>query len=326
MSEREHDEHSEPEHGHKGHNHSHSHDIAGVKGIKLLFVILLNLIITAAETVGGIFAGSLSLISDALHNLSDVLAVIISYYAIKISGKQGDAKKTFGYRRASIMAALLNSTVLIGISFFLLREAYDKFMNPRAIDGMLVIWIAVISLVANFLSMLLLRKGAHGDMNVKSAYIHLLSDTLSSLGVIVAGALILLFKVYWVDPALTVLISLYILWECIAILRKAVNILMQGVPDHMNIDEIEGEVKGIAGITDIHHVHVWCLDENHVNFEAHVNVQDMSVSCTQEITGEVEHMLQERYGINHVTLQFEAVCEGGICPAGSECPLRKSPR
>lgn len=310
-------------HTHKG----HSHGAEGVKGIRLLFVVLLNILITAVETVGGVLSGSLSLITDALHNLSDVLAVVISYYAIKISQRQGDAKKTFGYRRASILAALLNSTVLIGISIFLLREAWEKFQDPREIDGMLVIWVALVSLAANFFSLLLLRRSVRGDMNLKSTYLHLLSDTLTSLGVIVAGALILLFKAYWVDPVLTVIISLYILWECVAILRKAVNILMQGVPDNMDIGELEARVGEIPGVAGVHHVHVWCLDENHVNFEAHVDVQDMAVSCTREITKDVERMLHEKYGISHVTLQYEAGwgCEGGDCPAGGECPVRKPP-
>jgi cobalt-zinc-cadmium efflux system protein len=255
--------------------------------------------------------------------------VIVSYFAIKVSGRQGDGRRTFGYRRASIMAALLNSSVLVGISLFLFKEAWDKFMNPGQINGMLVIWIALISLLANFLGMLLLRNGAHGDMNVKSAYIHLMSDTLSSLGVVIAGVLILLFKAYWVDPLLTVLIGVYILWECIGILRKAVNILMQGVPDNMDIGQIEGEVRAISGIKDIHHVHIWCLDESHVNFEAHVNVaQDMSVCQTQDIADAVEQLLGERYGISHVTLQFEVDCRGGACPAGGECAMKhqKSPQ
>jgi cobalt-zinc-cadmium efflux system protein len=297
-----------------------------VKGFRLILVMLLNFLITAAEVLGGILSGSLSLISDALHNLSDGLSVIVSYYAMKVSGRRGDAKRTFGYRRASIMAALLNSTVLIGISLFLFKEAWDKLMNPREINGMMVIWIAAVSFAANFLSILLLRKGSRGDMNVKSTYIHLLSDALSSLGVLLAGVLILFFRIYWVDPLLTVLISAYILWECIAMLIKAVNILMQGVPDNMDIAQIEGNVRKIAGIEDIHHVHVWSLDENHINFEAHVNVQDMSVSCTQAITSDVEHMLEERFGIGHVTLQFEVDCRGGKCPAGGECPMRKSPQ
>lgn len=292
------------EHGHEGHSHSHSHDLSEIKGVRLLFVMLLNFIITAAEIIGGIFSGSLSLISDALHNLSDGLSVIISYFAIRVSGRQSNAKKTFGYRRASIMAALLNSSVLIGISVFLFKEAYDKFINPQEINGMLVIWVAIISLVANALSVLLLKKGAHGDLNMKSTYIHLLSDVLSSLGVIVGGILILFFRIYWVDPLLTVLISVYILKESLSILLKALNILMQGTPESIDIIEIAEELCAIDCVENVHHVHVWCMNEDNIHFEAHVNVKDMPVSQTKELSERIEHILS-RHGIGHVTLQFE---------------------
>jgi cobalt-zinc-cadmium efflux system protein len=306
-------------------NGGHSHGAEGVKGIRLLLVVLLNFAITAAEVIGGLLSGSLSLISDALHNMSDGFSVIVSYFAMKVSARGGDERRTFGYRRASIMAALLNSSVLVGISLYLFAEAYRRFAHPQALNGSLVIWVAAISLAANTAGMLLLKRGARGDLNVKSTYIHLLSDALSSLGVIAAGALILLFKIYWIDPLFTVLIGAYIFWECIGILRKAVNILMQGVPDNMDIEEIETKVNEIPGVAGLHHVHVWSLDEGHVNFEAHVDVTDMPVSCTRQITSDVEKLLGEKYGISHVTLQFEADCEGGVCPAGGECPVRKPP-
>lgn len=311
-----HGEHGHEEHGRGGRGHSHAHDLSGVTGVRLMLVMLLNFLITAAEVAGGIVSGSLSLVSDALHNLSDAMSVIISYWAIRISGRKGDAKKTFGYRRASIMAALLNSSVLMGISGFLFKGAYDKFMNPRQINGSLVIWVALVSLAANFASMLLLRKGAHGDLNVKSTYIHLLSDTLSSLGVILAGVLILLFKVYWVDPLLTVLISVYILVECASILKKAINILMQGTPEHIDVDEVVEALKGMEGVDSIHHIHIWSLDENNIHFEAHVNVADMPVSRTAEFSGRFEQVLQKRFGIGHVTLQFEC---GECCSFSPEC-------
>ena len=309
-----HDHRNHGEHAGEERARSHSHGIEGITGVRLLFVMLLNFLITAAEVVGGIISGSLSLISDALHNLSDATAVIISYYALKISGRKGDAKKTFGYRRASIMAALLNSSVLVGISGFLFKEAYDKFMNPGEIDGMLVIWIALISLAADFVSMLLLRQGSHGDINVRSAYIHLLSDTLSSLGVVVAGVLILLFRIYWVDPLLTVLISVYILVESVGILKKATNILMQGTPEHIRVEDVAAAISGMEGVLGVHHVHIWSLDESNIQFEAHVDVADMPVSHAGELSARIEAALGERFGINHVTLQFECgrCCNGGI--------------
>lgn len=303
------DKHKHEEHNH-GHNHSHSH--SEIKGVRLVFIMLLNFLITAAEIIGGIYSGSLSLISDALHNFSDGLAIIISYYAIKISGRQNDIKRTFGYRRASIMAALLNSSVLIGISVFLFKEAYIKFINPQTINGSMIIWVALISLVANALGVILLEKGSHGDMNIKSTYIHLLSDVLSSVGVVIGGILILFFKIYWVDPLLTVLISIYILKESLSILKEAINMLMQGIPENININKIVDDLKKIDGVENIHHVHVWSLDESNINFEAHVNVRDMLVSETKKITENFEHILNEHHGINHITLQFEYKCCGDV--------------
>lgn len=298
----------EHKHEHEEHNHTHSHDLSEIKGVRLILVMLLNFLIAAAEIIGGIFSGSLSLISDALHNLSDGLAIIISYFAIKISGKQNDIKRTFGYRRASIMAALLNSSVLIGISVFLFIEAYDKFVNPQPIKGGVVVWVALVGLAANSLGALLLEKGSHGDMNIKSAYLHLFSDALSSVGVVLGGVLILSFGIYWVDPLLTVLISIYALRESFKILKEAMNILMQGAPENMDINKVVEGLKEIDGVEDVHHVHVWSLDDNNINFEAHVNVRDMLVSETKRMSEAFEHVLNEHYGINHITLQFEYEC------------------
>ena len=297
---------------HKGHthDHSHSHDISGIRGPRLLFVILLNFVITAAEVVGGIVAGSLSLISDALHNLSDGLATVISYFAIKISVRPNDVKRTFGYRRASIMAALLNASVLIGISAFLFKEAYDKFVDPQPVKGGIVIWVALVGLVADGLSVLLLHKHSRSNINIKAAYLHLMADTFSSVAVIVGGVLMYYLEIYWVDPLLTVLISIYILKESVGILREAVNILMQGAPKGLDVMDLVEKLKGVEGVMDIHHVHVWSLDENNVNFEAHVNVTDMPVRDTRAVSEAFEGILTA-HGINHVTLQFECdSCHG----------------
>lgn len=301
MEKHEHEEHSR--------SHSHSHDVSEIKGVRLILVMLLNFLITAVEILGGVFSGSLSLVSDALHNFSDGLSIIVSYFAIRISGRQNDMKRTFGYKRASIMAALLNSSVLIGISVFLFKEAYDKFVNPQTINGGMIIWVALISLVANALGVILLGKGSHGDMNIKSTYIHLFSDVLSSIGVVVGGILILFFKIYWVDPLLTVLISVYILKESLSILKEAINVLMQGVPDNIDINKVVEDLKKIKGVADIHHVHIWCLDENNINFEAHLNLEnDLLVSRTGRMKESAEQVLSEHYGMNHITIQFEYKC------------------
>lgn len=268
--------------------------------------MLLNFIITAAEVIGGLYSGSLSLISDALHNLSDALSIVVSYFAIKISQKSNDEKKTFGYKRATILAAVINSTVLIIISILLFKEAYFKFITPEKINGLIVIWVALIGLLANALGAYLLHKGSEEDINMKSAYLHLLSDALSSIGVVVGGIVIYYFNIYWIDPLLTVIIGLYVLKESFEILKKAVNILMQGTPENIDINEIAEELEEIEAINNIHHVHIWGLNENTIFFEAHVNLKDdILVSDTPKVYEDIEHELKEHFGITHITIQFE---------------------
>ena len=288
------------------HSHSHNHDVSNVKGINLLITMLLNLIITATEVIGGVYSGSLSLISDALHNLSDALSIVVSYFAIKMSQKSNDEKRTFGYKRSTILAAVINSTVLIIISFFLFKEAYSKFITSAKINGAIVIWVALIGLLANALGAYLLHKGSKEDINMKSAYLHLLSDALSSIGVVVGGVVIYYFNIYWVDPLLTVIIGLYVLKESYEILKQAVNILMQGTPENIDINEIVEELEEIEEIKNIHHIHVWGLTENTIFLEAHVNLrQDILISETSKIYESIEHELKEHFGISHITLQFE---------------------
>lgn len=289
-------------------NSEHQHGTSEIRGSNLIITIILNFLITIAEIIGGVLAGSLSLISDALHNLSDGLAIIISFWAIKISGKANDKKRTFGYKRASILAALLNSAVLIGISLFLFKEAYGKFLEQRAINGTIVIWVALIGLAANLLGVLLLKRGASHSLNLKAAYFHLLSDALSSVAVVLGGVAIFLFKAYWIDPVLTILISLYVLKESYDILRQTINVLMQGVPPHLEVEQIVSAITEIADIGWVHHVHLWNLDEKNVLFEAHLEIRDMMISEAELLGVQIEGILKERFGITHTTLQFECAC------------------
>jgi len=290
------------------HNHGHSHDVSNVKGANFTITVILNLIITVAEIIGGIYSGSLSLISDALHNLSDAVAIVISYVAIIISKKDNDEQKTFGYKRAGILAAVVNSSVLIVISLFLFKEAYIKLMHPTAINGFIVIWVALLGLIANTIGAFLLHSGSEDNMNIKSVYLHLFSDALSSLGVIIAGILIYFYQIYWIDSVLTVLIALYILKESFTIIKDAMSILMQGAPKGIVLSGVVNLIHNIDGVENVHHVHLWSLDENNINFEAHVNVRDMLVSETKKIDEKIIKELHEHFEINHVTIQFE--CDG----------------
>ena len=290
------------------HNHGHSHDVSNVKGANFIITVILNLVITVAEIIGGIYSGSLSLISDALHNLSDAVAIVISYVAIMISKKDNDEQKTYGYKRAGILAAVVNSSVLIVISVILFKEAYTKLLNPTAINGFVVIWVASLGLIANAIGAFLLHSGSNDNMNIKSAYLHLFSDALSSLGVVIAGILIYFYKIYWIDAVLTVLIAVYILKESLTIVMDAISILMQGSPKGIVLKGVVDLIHDIDDVENVHHVHLWSLDENNINFESHVNVRDMLVSETQKINKKIIEELQEHFEINHVTIHFE--CDG----------------
>jgi len=272
--------------------------------------MLLNFVITIAEIIGGIISGSLSLISDALHNFSDGISIIISYIAIKLKQKDNSYKHTFGFKRAEILAAVINSAILVAICFYLFYEAVKRFTNPEPIEGMLMTGVAAIGLVANIIGTLLLKRDSAHSINIHSSYLHLLSDAVSSVDVIIGGLAILFWNVYWLDPLLTILIGLYILKESFHILTEAIHILMEGTPHGISIKEVQEEVEKIEEIENIHHVHIWTVGENDTHLEAHISIADMMISKSNILGEKIESLLRKKFGINHITLQFECgVCE-----------------
>lgn len=286
------------------HSHSHSHS-EGASEKNLIFTMLLNFLITIAEIIGGIFSGSLSLISDALHNFSDGIAIIITYIAMKLGKKPKTLKYTFGLKRAEILAAIINSSTLIVISFFLIKEAIDKLINPTQITGSLMLIVATIGLIANIAGTLLLKKGAKDSMNMRAAYLHLFSDAISSLAVIIGAIFIIYFQVYWIDPILTILISLYILKEAYSITKEAVEVLMMAAPEGIDANNIKSEVEAFKGVVNIHHLHLWKLNDNTIHFEAHIEVKDDLISNLMPLKEEIEELLEHKFGIEHTTIQFE---------------------
>ncbi|USS39865.1 cation diffusion facilitator family transporter [Thermococcus aggregans] len=279
-------------------SHYHAH---GVKG-RMLFSFALNIIITIAEVVGGLLSGSLALLSDSLHNFGDSMSLLASYFAIRIGERKANNKYTFGYKRAEILVAFINSAVLVGVSLFLLVEAYKRFKNPESIDGSLMLGVALIGLFANLFSVLLLHEHAHG-LNVRSAYLHLLSDTLSSVAVVAGGIAIMKWNVLWIDPLVTVFISLYIFSEAYEILKESIEVLMEASPN-LDLGAIKEELESIPGVKNAHHFHAWRIGENEVHFECHIEVNDMPLSEAQGIIDEVGERLR-RFGITHVTVQLE---------------------
>jgi cobalt-zinc-cadmium efflux system protein len=282
----------------------HHHETGDITGVRLGAVTELNLIITAAEVVGGILSGSLALLSDALHNLGDSAAIVTSWIAHRIAARPNTPEKTYGYKRAEVLAAFVNALVLLALSIFLLGEAYRRFRSPEQIESTLMLIVATIGLLANVLSVFLLRSGSRENMNIRSSYLHLLSDSISSVGVILGGIAIQLWNVVWIDPLITVAISLYIIRETWHIVREAVDILMQASP-RIDYEELKAAVEGVTGVKNLHHVHLWRSDEKSIYFEGHVDVEDMRVCDAQRIIGDIQQILHERFGIGHATIQVE---------------------
>jgi cobalt-zinc-cadmium efflux system protein len=272
----------------------------------LIISFFLNLVITVAEVVGGLLSGSLALVSDALHNFSDSISMIISYIALKLSQRENSLRMTYGHKRAEILAALFNASVLMVVIFFLFRAALERIRNPVPIQGGLMIFVAVIGLLANLIAVLLLRKDSRKNLNIKSAYLHLLADTFSSAAVVAGGILIILFGIAWIDPILTVLIGLYVLKESYDIIKETMRILMQATPKNIDILEIQRVVEELPGVANLHHVHVWQVTEHEIHFEGHVDVcEDLNISRITELNHKIETLLAERFGIDHVTIQVE---------------------
>lgn len=288
------------------HNHSHIKSNE-TSEMKLLITIALNFLITVVQIVGGIVSGSLSLISDAMHNFSDAIAIIITLIALRLSKRPKTPKYTFGLKRAEIIAAVINASALIIICFFLIREAIERLGEPNEISGNLMLIVAVIGFIPNVIGALLLKKGSEKNINIRAAYFHLVSDAVSSIAIIVGAVFIIVYKVYWIDPVLTILIALYILIEAYKILKEAVDILMMSNTEEIDLEEIKLFVEKIKGVKNIHHIHLWKLNDNDTHFEAHIEVEDMTISKSSEIQKIISAELQNRFGINHTTLQFE--CE-----------------
>jgi cobalt-zinc-cadmium efflux system protein len=288
-----------------GHKHDYHYIDSSTSTVRLFVTMMLNFLITVVEVIGGLLSGSLSLISDALHNFSDGIAIIISYIAIRLGKQPKTFKYTFGLKRAEILAAAFNAGTLIAICIYLFKESYERFVSPQHIEGGLMIIVASIGLIANVAGTLLLKKGSKDNINIRSAYLHLLGDAVSSMVVIIGGICIQLFRMYWVDPLLTILISVYILKKSIEIVKESINVLMMGAPESISIENIQKELENIPGIKNIHHVHVWRLGEHDIHFEAHIDVDDILVSQTTSLCTIIEEKLKHNHGITHVTLQFE---------------------
>ena len=270
---------------------------------KLIISIFLNITITIVEIIGGLFSGSISLLSDSIHNLGDSMSLTASYGAIKIGEREKNKRYTFGYKRAGILVALGNSAVLFFVSIFLIYESFVRLFHPSTIHGLLMLVIAIVGLTGNVASVFLLHAHSKESINVKSAYLHLLSDTLSSIAVVFGALLIIFSDLTWVDPLISILIALYIIYESFSILKESVSILMESSPN-LDFENIKREIEKIEGVRNAHHFHAWQIGEGEIAMECHVETENMPLRDAELIIDKIEN-IGKNYGITHVTVQLE---------------------
>lgn len=279
-----------------------------VKEKRLFWVILINIVITVLQIIGGIYAHSLALISDATHNFSDVAALTISLIAILLAKKKPTYSKSFGYKRAEILAAFINSAAIIVVAIFIMYESVERLITGNIISENfnLIIYLALFAVIGNGLSAYFLYSKTDRSMNMRSAFLHLLSDMLFSVAVLISGLLMKYYSLYWTDPLLSVGIGIYLIVNSIKLLKSSTRILLQFVPAEIDIPKLVDEVGKLPEVKNIHHLHIWQLDDEVVHLEAHVDLENnLHVSETAVINKKIENLLHTRFAIGHTTLQFE---------------------
>jgi len=285
---------------------SHHHHHHEVNGSRLFLTVLLNIVIVISQVIGALFSGSLALLSDALHNFSDVLALLITWWTNRLASKPQDTLSTFGYKRAEILATLFNASALVAIALFLIIEAVKKMIHPEPIVSTWVIGLGLLSVILNTLSLLLIKSDASKSINVKAAYLHLLTDVMTSVAVVIGGVLIYYFNIYLVDSIISILIALYLIKASYDLIKESGSILMQFTPNGMDLESIAKEIEKEEELSNAHHLHLWRLNDKEVFLEAHLDFkEDLTLSKSEKVIDKLEHKLYDKFGINHCTFQCE---------------------
>lgn len=282
---------------------SHHHGEEDMGDSRLVWAIFINMLLTVAQVIGGIVSGSLSLIADALHNFSDASSLLIALVARKIGRRPADDFKSFGYKRSEVIATFINLITLVIVGIYLIYEALFRLYEPQIIEGWIVIIVAGVALVIDLATALLTYSMSKDSMNIRAAFLHNVSDALASLGVIIAGTLILLYQWYWSDTVLTLMIAAYVLYQAYSLLPTTIHILMEGTPINISINEVITKMEDIDGVTGVHHLHLWQLNEHKNALEAHVQIKDFNDS--QNIKKQLKALLEEHFFILHSSLEFE---------------------
>jgi cobalt-zinc-cadmium efflux system protein len=292
------------------HNHSHSHfgEIANQTTKRLALSLGLTAAFVVIEIIAGLFSNSLALLTDAAHNFTDVIALGLSWYAVKAATQPAHAGKTFGYHRVGILVALVNSTTLILIALGIFYEAYRRFISPAEVNAPVMIGVGIVAFLINAGTAWLVKNGSEHDLNLRSTFLHLMGDVLSTLGAVLAGILIAFTNWNWLDPFVSVMIGGFILWNAWGILRQSIHILLESTPHSINVDALIRDLRAVDGVLDVHDLHVWSINENLQALSAHVTTNDVLVSAGLPIQQKLNELLAHKYNIQHATLQLE--CEG----------------
>lgn len=301
-------------HSHGHHHHQHLSPEAGDRAVGL--AVGVNVALTVAEIVGGLLSGSVALIADAIHNLSDAASLAIAWGARRIARRPTDAGMTFGYKRAELIAALINYTTLILVGLYLVYEAVDRFFAPPEVNGPIIIWIAALALVIDTATALLTFKLSKESMNIRAAFLHNLADAAGSVAVILVGVLVMLFDWRLADPMVTLMIAGWILWMAFAEIGGVIRILMLGTPTDIDPTEVLAAMEAVEGVENIHHLHLWQISEHVTSLEAHVVTSAPDLAAEREVKCALREMLEERFAIGHVTLDTET--PEGACVGASQ--------
>jgi cobalt-zinc-cadmium efflux system protein len=297
---------SKIEHDHN-HNHfriSHTYDIEK----RLTWALIITVIIFVMEIIGGIISNSLALKADAGHLFGDVLALGLSLFATKISRLPPTSKRTYGYHRTEVLAAIINGATLFFLAGYIFYEAYHRLLNPEPVRSILMLVIAIIGLAANLIVMKRLHDAAGENLNVRAAFLHVLGDMLGSVGVVAGGLIMIFTGNYLADPIISFFVGAIILWGAFGVLREGADILLEGVPRSINYDELKESIEKIDGIMAIHDLHIWTISSANLALSAHVNVSNQSMHDSQRILQATGELLRKRYNIHHATLQLECEC------------------
>ncbi|MBI5944329.1 MAG: cation transporter [Chloroflexi bacterium] len=292
------------------HNHPHIGDLATHTTRRLALSLSLTAVFVIIEIIAGIFGNSLALLTDAAHNFTDVIALGLSWYAVKLSTQPAHAGKTFGYHRVGILVALVNSTTLILIALGIFYEAWKRFLSPPEVDSAILMGVGALAFIINLVTAWMVKDGSEHDLNLRSAFLHLMGDVMSTLGAVIAGVIIYFTNWNWLDPLVSVLIGMFILWNAWSILRQSIHILLESTPESIDMDSMVADLLNVDGVRDIHDLHVWSINENLRALSAHIVTDDVLVSAGSPIQHNLNLILAHKYNIRHATLQLECECDG----------------